>query len=99
MVNDGSKRCSGNAFVFSGRIIVYLADAENNTDYAEKSTGYLEIFSALPDYYVWAFDRVDLNALSDADFVRNLVSLAETLRVARGEVAAAPNLKVTPWPE
>jgi hypothetical protein len=62
--------------------------------------GRFDVSSLRPgDYYVWAFDRVDLNALSDADFVRNLVSLAETLRVARGEVAAAPNLRVTPWPE
>lgn len=50
-------------------------------------------------YYLWAFDRIDMNALTDGDFLRNLIPLAETVHVAQGEVVVASNLNVTPWPE
>ena len=51
------------------------------------------------DYYLWAFDRVDLAALSDPDFVRALMGTAETVHIPQGQVVIAPNLKVTAWPE
>ncbi|HZZ40155.1 MAG TPA: carboxypeptidase-like regulatory domain-containing protein [Acidobacteriaceae bacterium] len=51
------------------------------------------------DYYVWAFDRADLNSLMDADFVRNLIPLAESVHVLQGQVVVTPNLNVQPWPE
>jgi len=62
--------------------------------------GHFDIGSLRPgDYYIWAFDRVDPAALTDPDFLRNLVPPAATVRVAQGAVVVAPNLKVTPWPE
>ncbi|HTX36823.1 MAG TPA: carboxypeptidase-like regulatory domain-containing protein [Bryobacteraceae bacterium] len=62
--------------------------------------GRFDIGSLRPgDYYLWAFDRADLNALMDSDFVRSLTGVAESVHVAQGEVEVTPNLKVMPWPE
>lgn len=51
------------------------------------------------DYYFWAFDRADPNALMDAEFVRALIPIAESVHVAQGQVIVTPNLKVRQWPE
>ena len=62
-------------------------------------SGNFEVSDLRPgDYYAFAFDHVDFDALEDPAFVRNLAPHAETVRVKQGEIASV-DLKVTPWPE
>ncbi len=63
------------------------------------AAGRFELGSVRPgDYYVFAFDRVEFAALTDAEFVRAIAPQAATLHVDAGEIGSV-NLKVTPWPE
>ena len=63
------------------------------------SFGRFEVGSLRPgDYYAFAFDRVEFDALTDPAFVRTLAPRAVRIHVDEGEIGAA-NLKVTPWPE
>ncbi len=50
------------------------------------------------DYYAFAFDRVEFDALTDPAFVRALAPRAVQVHVDEGGVGSV-NLKVTPWPE
>jgi len=50
------------------------------------------------DYYAFAFDHADIVALTDASFVRALVSQAAPVHVDAGEIGSV-NLRVTGWPE
>jgi len=64
-----------------------------------RADGRFEIGGLRPgDYYAWAFDRLDVEALTDASFVRTLVARAASVRVNRGETESL-TLSVTPWPE
>ena len=61
--------------------------------------GRFEVGSLKPgEYYAFAFDRLDRDALEDVTFVRNLRSAAVPVHVEAGK-AADVDLKVTPWPE
>jgi hypothetical protein len=61
--------------------------------------GRYEIGSLRPgDYHVFAFDRVDHDALEDPVFVRNLAQHAVTAPVQAGQTTQA-DVRVTPWPE
>jgi hypothetical protein len=61
--------------------------------------GRYEIGSLRPgEYSVFAFDRVDHDALEDPVFVRTILRYAVTVSVAAGQPAQA-DLRVTPWPE
>jgi protocatechuate 3,4-dioxygenase beta subunit len=61
--------------------------------------GRYDIDSLRPgDYYVFAFDRIDDDALEDPVFVRNIAPYAVTVRVQAGQPAQA-DLRVTRWPE
>jgi hypothetical protein len=72
-------------------------DAVSRTE--RPANGRFEIDGLRPgDYFAWAFDRLDVEALGDAAFVRTLVARAATVRVNRGETASLA-LSVTPWPE
>ena len=63
------------------------------------ANGRFEVGSLKPgEYYAFAFDRVDRDALADATFVRNLQPVAALVHVEAGK-AADVDLKVTPWPE
>lgn len=63
------------------------------------SDGRFEIGSLTPgDYYAWAFERLDVEALRDASFVRTLVTQAASVTVKRGETASV-KLSITRWPE
>jgi hypothetical protein len=64
-----------------------------------RADGRFEIDSLRPGgYYAWAFERLDVDALQDAAFVRTLVGRAASVRVNPGETASLA-LSVTPWPE
>jgi len=63
------------------------------------ANGHFEVGSLKPgEYYAFAFDRVDHDALEDVTFVRNLRSVAVLVHVEAGQ-AADTELKVTAWPE
>jgi hypothetical protein len=63
------------------------------------ASGRFEVGSLKPgEYYAFAFDRIDRDALTDASFVRNLRSAASPVHVDAGK-AADLELKVTSWPE
>jgi len=63
------------------------------------ASGRFEVGSLKPgEYYAFAFDRVDRDALADVSFVRNLHSLAALVHVEAGK-SADVDLKMTPWPE
>jgi hypothetical protein len=49
-------------------------------------------------YYIFAFDRVEYDALSDVNFVRGLHSRAVSIDVEAGHVSTAA-LRLIPWPE
>ena len=77
-----------------------LVAAQFSRSGATGPDGRFDIGSLRPgDYYIWAFDRVDMAAMADPDFVRTLIPLADTVHVEQGEVEVTPNLKLTPWPE
>jgi hypothetical protein len=64
-----------------------------------QADGRFAIGSLPPDeYYAWAFERLDVEALRDPAFVGTLVARAATVHVNRGETASI-NLSITPWPE
>jgi hypothetical protein len=64
-----------------------------------QTDGRFELAGLRPDeYYAWAFERVDVEALRDVAFVRTLIPYATAVRVTRG-AAASVRLAVTPWPE
>ncbi len=61
--------------------------------------GNYEVSSLRPgEYYAFAFDRIDPDALEDVGFFRTLAPLAAKVRIREGE-AASLDLRVTPWPE
>jgi protocatechuate 3,4-dioxygenase beta subunit len=61
--------------------------------------GRFEVGSLKPgEYYAFAFDRIDYDALSDVQFVRNLVNSAVRVHVD-ADRAAEVELKTTSWPE
>jgi 5-hydroxyisourate hydrolase-like protein (transthyretin family) len=63
------------------------------------AAGRFEVGSLKPgEYYAFAFDRMDREALTDVAFVRNLRSAAVPVHVEAGK-AADVELKITPWPE
>ena len=63
------------------------------------ANGRFEIDGLRPgDYYALAFERVDVEALKDAAFVRMLIQRATAVKVERG-AAAVLKLSVTLWPE
>jgi 5-hydroxyisourate hydrolase-like protein (transthyretin family) len=63
------------------------------------TAGRFEVGSLKPgEYYAFAFDRVDRDALSDVSFVRSLRNAAVPVHVEAGK-AADVELKLTPWPE
>jgi len=63
------------------------------------NAGRFEVGSLKPgEYYAFAFDRIDRDALTDVTFVRNLRTAAVPVHVEAGK-AADVELKVTPWPE
>jgi 5-hydroxyisourate hydrolase-like protein (transthyretin family) len=63
------------------------------------SEGRFEIGDAPPgEYYVWAFERIDIEALRDPVFVQTLQARASTIKIERG-TSAMLTLSVTPWPE
>jgi 5-hydroxyisourate hydrolase-like protein (transthyretin family) len=63
------------------------------------ASGRFEVGSLKPgEYYAFAFDRIDRDALTDVSFVRNLRSAAVPVHVEEGK-AADVELKVTSWPE
>jgi hypothetical protein len=63
------------------------------------TNGRFEVGSLKPgEYYAFAFDRVDTEALSDVSFVRNLRPAAVAVHVEAGRAADA-DLKMTVWPE
>jgi protocatechuate 3,4-dioxygenase beta subunit len=76
-----------------------LRDLDGVPKTQRRADGRFEIDSLRPGgYYAWAFERLDVDALRDAAFVRTLVAHAATVRVNRGETASLA-LSVTPWPE
>src|SRR5204863_1967077 len=63
------------------------------------ANGRFEAGSLKPgEYYAFAFDRVDQDALEDVTFVRNLRPAAVLVHVEAGQAADAA-LKITKWPE
>ncbi|HWQ54748.1 MAG TPA: carboxypeptidase-like regulatory domain-containing protein [Bryobacteraceae bacterium] len=61
--------------------------------------GRFEVGSLRPgNYYAFAFDRVDLNAMEDRSFVRGLAFRAASVQVERNQVSSV-ELRVTAWPE
>jgi hypothetical protein len=63
------------------------------------AAGRFEVGSLKPgEYYAFAFDRVDRDALADVTFVRNLHPLAALVHVEAGK-SADVDLRLTPWPE
>jgi hypothetical protein len=63
------------------------------------ANGHFEVGSLRPgEYYAFAFDRADHDALSDVTFVRNLRPGAVLVHVEAGRAADA-DLRVTTWPE
>ncbi len=76
-----------------------LRDVDAISRTQRRADGRFEIDSLRPGgYYAWAFERLDVDALRDAAFVRTLVAHAASVRVNRGETASL-TLSVTPWPE
>jgi hypothetical protein len=76
-----------------------LRDLDAMPKALRRADGRFEIDSLRPGgYYAWAFERLDVDALRDAAFVRTLVARAASVRVNRGETASLA-LSVTPWPE
>jgi len=98
-------RVRGNVEKGIGSTVVLLPQDEALLDgqfiRSEKcdGNGHFEVGSLRPgEYFAFAFDRVDHDALEDVRFVRNLRSLAVLVHVDAGQAANA-ELKVTPWPE
>jgi len=76
-----------------------LRDLDAISKTQRRADGRFEIDSLRPGgYYAWAFERLDVEALRDAAFVRTLAARAASVRVNRGETASLA-LSVTPWPE
>jgi protocatechuate 3,4-dioxygenase beta subunit len=76
-----------------------LRDLDAISKTQRRADGRFEIDSLRPGgYYAWAFERLDVDALRDAAFVRTLVARAASVNVSRGETASLA-LSVTPWPE
>jgi len=76
-----------------------LRDLDEISKAACQADGRFEIGNLRPDeYFAWAFDRLDVEALRDPALVRALLARAATVRVNRGETASI-TLSVIPWPE
>lgn len=76
-----------------------LRDLEEISQTPCQADGRFEIGGVRPDeYYAWAFERLDVEALRDPALVRALMPNAVLLRVDRGATATVA-LAITPWPE
>jgi hypothetical protein len=76
-----------------------LRDLEEISQTPCQADGRFETGGLRPDeYYAWAFERFDVEALRDPALVRALIPNAVLVRVDRGATATVA-LAITPWPE